>query len=63
MFDPEEAVLIPNSILSVNLRSCLILIVGAAVVSLLAGLLGCELGDDVLACRRLRFGAYTVCFF
>ena len=38
VFDPEEALLIPDSIFSINLRFCLLLIVGAALVSLLAGL-------------------------
>src|SRR5580704_18324934 len=39
VYDPEEALLIPDSIFTANLKFCLMLIVGAAVVSLLAGLL------------------------
>jgi ABC-type lipoprotein release transport system permease subunit len=35
--DPEESLLIPNSIFSADLRFCLLLMAGAAVVSLLAG--------------------------
>ncbi|HUJ09567.1 MAG TPA: FtsX-like permease family protein [Verrucomicrobiae bacterium] len=37
-YDPEEALLLPNSIFSVNWKFCLLLIAGAALLSLLAGL-------------------------
>lgn len=54
VFDPEEALLIPDSIFSVNLRFCLMLIVGAAVVSLLAGLLPANRAANVDPVKALK---------
>ena len=54
VFDPEEALLIPDSIFSINLRFCLLLIVGAALVSLLAGLLPANRAANVDPVRALK---------
>ena len=54
VFDPEEAMLIPDSIFSINLRFCILLIVGAAVVSLLAGLLPANRAANVDPVKALK---------
>jgi hypothetical protein len=54
VFDPEEALLIPDSIFSINLRFCLLLIVGAALVSLLAGLLPANRAANVDPVKALK---------
>ena len=54
VFDPEEALLIPDSIFSVNLKFCLMLIVGAAAVSLLAGLLPANRAANVDPVKALK---------
>jgi ABC-type lipoprotein release transport system permease subunit len=54
VFDPEEALLIPDSIFSINLKFCLMLIVGAAVVSLLAGLLPANRAANVDPVKALK---------
>ncbi|MGD1020498.1 MAG: FtsX-like permease family protein [Verrucomicrobiia bacterium] len=54
VFDPEEALLIPDSIFSINLRFCLLLIVGAAVVSLLAGLLPANRAANIDPVKALK---------
>lgn len=52
--DPEEALLIPDSIFSINLKFCLLLVVGAAVVSLLAGLLPANRAANVDPVKALK---------
>jgi ABC-type lipoprotein release transport system permease subunit len=54
VFDPEEALLIPDSIFSANLKFCLMLIIGAAVVSLLAGLLPANRAANVDPVKALK---------
>jgi ABC-type lipoprotein release transport system permease subunit len=54
VYDPEEALLIPDSIFSINLKFCLMLIVGAAVVSLLAGLLPANRAANVDPVKALK---------
>jgi ABC-type lipoprotein release transport system permease subunit len=53
-YDPEEALLIPDSIFSVNLRFCLILVASAAVLSLLAGLLPASRAANVDPVKALK---------
>ena len=52
--EPEEALLIPNSIFSMNLRFCLLLIAGAALVSFLAGLLPANRAANVDPVKALK---------
>jgi len=54
VFDPEEALLIPDSIFSINLMFSFLLIVGAAVVSLLAGLLPANRAANVDPVKALK---------
>jgi hypothetical protein len=54
VFDPEEALLIPDSIFSANPKFCVMLIVGAAVVSLLAGLLPANRAANVDPVKALK---------
>jgi hypothetical protein len=54
VYEPEEALLIPNSIFSMNLHFCLLLIVGAALVSLLAGLLPANRAANVDPVKALK---------
>jgi ABC-type lipoprotein release transport system permease subunit len=54
VFDPEEALLIPDSIFSVNLKFCVLLIVGAAAVSMLAGLLPANRAANVDPVKALK---------
>jgi hypothetical protein len=54
IYEPEEALLIPNSIFSMNLRFCLLLIGGAALVSLLAGLLPANRAANVDPVKALK---------
>jgi len=53
-YDPEEALLIPNSIFSVNLRFCLLLVAGAATLSLLAGLLPANRAANIDPVKALK---------
>ena len=53
-YDPEEALLIPNSIFSINLKFCLLLIAGAAILSLLAGLLPANRAANVDPVKALK---------
>ncbi|HVM60896.1 MAG TPA: FtsX-like permease family protein [Verrucomicrobiae bacterium] len=54
VFDPEEALLIPDSIFSIKLGFCVLLIVGAAVVSLLAGLLPANRAANIDPVKALK---------
>jgi putative ABC transport system permease protein len=54
VFDPEEALLIPDSIFSINITFCLLLVAGIAVVSLLAGLLPANRAAKVDPVKALR---------
>jgi ABC-type lipoprotein release transport system permease subunit len=54
VYEPEEALLIPNSIFSMNPRFCLLLIAGAALVSLLAGLLPANRAANVDPVKALK---------
>jgi hypothetical protein len=54
VFDPEEILLIPDSIFSANPKFCMMLIVGAAVVSLLAGLLPANRAANVDPVKALK---------
>jgi hypothetical protein len=54
VFDPEETLLIPDSIFSANLKFCFLLIIGAAVVSLLAGLLPANRAANVDPVKALK---------
>ena len=54
VYEPEEAILIPNSIFSLNLRFCLLLIAGAALVSLLAGLLPANRAANIDPVKALK---------
>ena len=54
VFDPEEAMLIPDSIFAVNLKFCLLLVAGAAVVSLLAGLLPANRAANIDPVKALK---------
>jgi hypothetical protein len=53
-YDPEEALLIPDSIFSINLKFCVLLIAGAAVVSLLAGLFPANRAANVDPVKALK---------
>lgn len=53
-YDPEEALLIPNSIFSINLKFCLTLIAGAAILSLLAGLLPASRAANIDPVKALK---------
>ncbi|HUI06476.1 MAG TPA: FtsX-like permease family protein [Verrucomicrobiae bacterium] len=53
-FDPEEALLIPRSIFSLNLKFCLLLVAGAAILSLLAGLLPAQRAANVDPVQALK---------
>jgi ABC-type lipoprotein release transport system permease subunit len=53
-FDPEEALLIPDSIFSYNLQFCFLLLAGAAIVSLLAGLLPANRAANVDPVKALK---------
>jgi hypothetical protein len=54
VYEPEEALLIPNSIFSVNFGFCFLLIAGAALVSLLAGLLPANRAANVDPVKALK---------
>jgi ABC-type lipoprotein release transport system permease subunit len=53
-FDPEEALLVPNSIFSINLKFCVLLIAGAAILSLLAGLFPANRAANVDPVKALK---------
>jgi ABC-type lipoprotein release transport system permease subunit len=53
-YDPEEALLIPNSIFSINLKFCILLIAGAAILSLLAGLFPANRAANVDPVKALK---------
>jgi len=54
VLDPEEALLIPDTIFSLNIRFCLLLVVGIALVSLLAGLLPANRAANVDPVKALK---------
>lgn len=54
VFDPEEALLIPESIFRVDLKFSLMLLAGAAIVSLLAGLLPANRAANVDPVKALK---------
>jgi hypothetical protein len=54
VFDPEEALLIPDSIFSINWEFCFLLLAGAAVVSLLAGLLPANRAANIDPVKALK---------
>jgi hypothetical protein len=53
-YDPEEALLIPNSIFSINFKFCILLIAGAAILSLLAGLFPANRAANVDPVKALK---------
>ena len=54
VFDPEEVLLIPDSIFSVNIKFCLLLVAVIALVSLLAGLLPANRAANVDPVKALK---------
>ncbi|MCG3146855.1 MAG: hypothetical protein PCFJNLEI_00289 [Verrucomicrobiae bacterium] len=52
--DPEQMLVMPDSVFSVNLPFCLLLLAGAAVVSILAGLLPANRAANVDPVKALR---------
>lgn len=54
VFDPEEVLLIPDSIFSINVEFCFLLLAGAAIVSLLAGLLPANRAANVYPVKALK---------
>jgi ABC-type lipoprotein release transport system permease subunit len=54
VFDPEEVLLIPDSIFSINVEFCFLLLAGAAIVSLLAGLLPANRAANVDPVKALK---------
>lgn len=54
VYEPEEALLIPDSIFSINIKFCLFLIVGAALVSMVAGLLPANRAANIDPVKALK---------